>query len=66
MLVSAVGLPDFYCFRYLAFFFQIHATGFFLPWHRLYLQTWEDELRSKCGYTGVQPYWDWTQGNALG
>ncbi|KAF9647444.1 Di-copper centre-containing protein [Thelephora ganbajun] len=39
----------------------IHGTGFFLPWHRLYVQTFEVELRSKCGYTGVQPYWDWTQ-----
>ncbi|KAF9647450.1 Di-copper centre-containing protein [Thelephora ganbajun] len=39
----------------------VHGTGFFLPWHRLYVQTFEDELRSKCGYTGVQPYWDWTQ-----
>ena len=38
-------------------------TGLFLPWHRLYVQTFEDELRSKCGYDGVQPYWDWTQGN---
>jgi len=37
----------------------IHGTGFFLPWHRLYVQTFEDNLRSKCGYTGVQPYWDW-------
>lgn len=39
----------------------IHQTGFFLPWHRLYVQTFEDELRSKCGYDGIHPYWDWTQ-----
>ena len=39
-------------------------TGLFLPWHRQYLQTFEGELRSKCGYDGVHPYWDWTQGNA--
>jgi len=42
---------------------QIHGTGYFLPWHRLYVQTFENALRSKCGYTGVQPYWDWTQGD---
>lgn len=42
---------------------QIHYTGQFLPWHRLYVQTFEDELRSKCGYDGVHPYWDWTKGD---
>jgi len=42
----------------------IHGTGFFLPWHRLFVQTFEDVLRSKCGYTGVHPYWDWTQDTA--
>jgi hypothetical protein len=44
---------------------QIHNTGFFLPWHRQYVQTFEDKLKSECGYNGVQPYWDWTQGNPL-
>jgi len=42
----------------------IHSTGFFLPWHRLFVQTFEDELKCKCGYDGVQPYWDWTQDTA--
>lgn len=42
----------------------IHNTGFFLPWHRLFVQTFEDKLRSICGYDGVQPYWDWTQDTA--
>jgi len=42
----------------------IHNTGFFLPWHRLYIQTFEDRLRSECKYDGVQPYWDWTQDTA--
>lgn len=45
-------------------FLQIHNAGFFLPWHRLFVQTFEDALRSKCGYHGVQPYWDWTKGNS--
>jgi hypothetical protein len=44
-------------------FLQIHSTGFFLPWHRFFVQTLEDELRKQCGYNGVQPYWDWTKGN---
>ncbi|KAF9785224.1 Di-copper centre-containing protein [Thelephora terrestris] len=39
----------------------IHNTGFFLPWHRLYVQALEDGMRLKCGYDGVQPYWDWTK-----
>jgi len=42
----------------------IHGTGFFFPWHRLYVQTLEDKMRSECGYDGVQPYWDWTQDTA--
>ena len=42
---------------------QIHGTGFFLPWHRLYVKTFEEALRKKCGYWGVQPYWDWTKGD---
>jgi tyrosinase len=42
----------------------IHNTGFFLPWHRLFVHTFEDELKCKCGYDGVQPYWDWTQDTA--
>jgi len=39
---------------------DIHFTGFFLPWHRYYVQFLEDSLTKKCGYKGVQPYWDWT------
>jgi len=32
----------------------------FFPWHRQYVQYFEDVLTGKCGYTGVMPYWDWT------
>jgi tyrosinase len=28
--------------------------------HRMFLQEYETALRSECGYTGFQPYWDWT------
>ena len=61
-LVSAIDLFHLYHLNHP----QIHGTGFFFPWHRFYVQTLEDKLRSKCGYSGVHPYWDWTKGNALG
>lgn len=32
----------------------------FLPWHRRFLAIYEFMLRSKCGYSGALPYWDWT------
>ncbi|KAM0808956.1 putative Tyrosinase copper-binding domain-containing protein [Seiridium cardinale] len=38
----------------------IHFVGFFQPWHRMYVAQYEAELRSTCGYTGAQPYWDWS------
>ena len=34
----------------------------FLPWHRYYVQYFEDSLTTKCNYTGTTPYWDWTIG----
>ncbi|TFK72334.1 Di-copper centre-containing protein [Pluteus cervinus] len=43
---------------------QIHSTGWFFPWHRFYLHTYEQTLKNKCGYTGPLPYWDWTQDTA--
>ncbi|KAH7032603.1 uncharacterized protein B0I36DRAFT_241275 [Microdochium trichocladiopsis] len=39
---------------------QIHFVANFLPWHRWYVQLHEDMLRDECGYTGRQPYWDWS------
>jgi tyrosinase len=54
----------------------IHNVGVFLPWHRcayeskfrklstnrcrLTVWTYETVLRDECGYTGAQPYWDYT------
>lgn len=35
-------------------------TGQFLPWHRAYVKAFETALQEKCGYTGTQPYWDWS------
>lgn len=46
-------------------FLKIHGTGSFLPWHRLYVQTFENELGPKCEYASVGLYWDWTQGTIM-
>ncbi|KAF7376539.1 Di-copper centre-containing protein [Mycena sanguinolenta] len=40
---------------------RIHWTGLFFPWHRWYLHLFEKALRTRCGYPGAIPYWDWTQ-----
>lgn len=34
--------------------------GHFLAWHRWFTAVYEKGLREECGYTGAQPYWDWT------
>ncbi|KAL0930091.1 uncharacterized protein CTRU02_214911 [Colletotrichum truncatum] len=39
---------------------EIHFVANFLPWHRWYVQLHENLLRDECGFTGVQPYWDWS------
>ncbi|KAH6867026.1 hypothetical protein BKA58DRAFT_318389 [Alternaria rosae] len=39
---------------------QIHWVGHFLLWHRYFTATYEKALRDECGYTGGQPYWDWS------
>lgn len=36
--------------------------GIFLPWHRQFVNYFEEVLIDKCGYKGSMPYWDWTQG----
>ncbi|CAA9956663.1 Tyrosinase domain containing protein [Pyrenophora teres f. maculata] len=38
----------------------IHFVGHFLLWHRYFLATYAKALRDECGYTGDQPYWDWS------
>ncbi|KAH7065797.1 monooxygenase [Paraphoma chrysanthemicola] len=39
---------------------SIHWVGHFILWHRYFVATYEKALREKCGYTGGQPYWDWS------
>ncbi|KAH8826774.1 hypothetical protein DL96DRAFT_1555998 [Flagelloscypha sp. PMI_526] len=36
----------------------IHGVGQFLPWHRYMVWAYENALRTDCGYTGAQPYWN--------
>ncbi|GJJ15377.1 hypothetical protein Clacol_009653 [Clathrus columnatus] len=38
----------------------IHQTGFFFPWHRLFVWHFEQTLIHQCHYTGSAPYWNWT------
>ncbi|KAK4120100.1 Di-copper centre-containing protein [Parathielavia appendiculata] len=38
----------------------VHASGLFLPFHRYFLHLYEQDLRTKCAYTGPFPYWDWS------
>ncbi|KAI5859643.1 Di-copper centre-containing protein [Durotheca rogersii] len=37
----------------------VHNSAYFLLFHRLYIWTYEEKLRTLCGYTGAFPYWEW-------
>ncbi|ESK82179.1 monooxygenase [Moniliophthora roreri MCA 2997] len=39
---------------------QVHLVWTFLPFHRWFIQFYEDVLRNECNYTGYSSYWDWT------
>ncbi|KNG49848.1 di-copper centre-containing protein [Stemphylium lycopersici] len=39
---------------------DIHWVGHFTLWHRYFIAVYEKALREECGYTGGQPYWDWS------
>ncbi|KAL5492742.1 hypothetical protein ACEPAI_4189 [Sanghuangporus weigelae] len=39
---------------------RIHSTGYFLPFHRWYVAVYEQDLKEKCNYMGVSPYWNWS------
>ncbi|KAJ7322965.1 tyrosinase, partial [Mycena albidolilacea] len=40
---------------------EIHLVGQFLPWHRRFLNVFEQTLRSECDFVGALPYWDWSR-----
>ncbi|KAF1992991.1 Di-copper centre-containing protein [Amniculicola lignicola CBS 123094] len=42
----------------------VHLSAYFLPWHRLFVHAYEKALRDECGYSGGQPYWEWSAGDA--
>lgn len=44
---------------------SIHWTSNFFTWHRYYTWLYEKVLRDECGYTGYQPYWDWSSTDTL-
>lgn len=46
---------------------RIHFNGHMFFWHRHFVWLYEQALRDECGWTGGQPYWDWTldAGNIL-
>ncbi|KAL0930469.1 tyrosinase central domain-containing protein [Colletotrichum truncatum] len=37
----------------------VHLTASFLLFHRYYVYTYEEAFRTKCGYKGTFPYWEW-------
>lgn len=39
----------------------IHITGNFVYWHRMFIWTFEQTLRSECGYSGYLPYWNYAK-----
>jgi tyrosinase len=39
---------------------RIHGTGNFLSWHYYFVHGYDKVLREECGYTGYQPYWNWS------
>ncbi|KAJ6461251.1 Di-copper centre-containing protein [Mycena vitilis] len=45
----------------LVYMHMIHDTGLFLPWHRWFVAVYEEALKSKCGFNGTSPYWNWVQ-----
>jgi tyrosinase len=40
---------------------NVHGNSKFLLWHRYYLFTFEDVLRSECGFDRALPWWDETR-----
>ncbi|KAH7149696.1 hypothetical protein B0J13DRAFT_312956 [Dactylonectria estremocensis] len=39
---------------------DVHFVGFFQAWHRVFVNQYESDLRGLCGYSGAQPYWNWS------
>ncbi len=57
--VNSLDNPD---SRLIQCIHSAHFTGIFFAWHRHFLATMEDLLRTECNYPGHLPFWDWTLG----
>ncbi|KAI5841724.1 hypothetical protein BZA05DRAFT_464252 [Tricharina praecox] len=58
-LNSTMSLYDDFAYVHRELDTTIHEVSLFFPWHRYFVQTYEDALRD-CGYTGHATYWDWS------
>jgi len=54
-----VGIRDWYCWHNGGNFRHLPNADFFLPWHRAYIKTLEDNLRDQDPNV-AQPWWDWS------
>jgi tyrosinase len=55
-----IGSPHRYsdfAYSHLAAMHEAHNTPAFFPWHRSFIHTYENALRTECAYNGFQPYW---------
>lgn len=41
---------------------KIRHNGWSFPWHRWLLYSFENTIKTKCGFQGSNPYWDWRIG----
>ncbi|KAJ6571409.1 Di-copper centre-containing protein [Mycena capillaripes] len=56
---SSSYYDDFVYMHMVSAFLQIHFTGLFLPWHRWFVAVYEIALKTRCGFKGTSPYWNW-------
>ena len=60
LLVPSPSLYDDHVYSHGAAAEDTHGTPIFLPWHRLFISVFDENLRRYCGYHGPMPFWDWT------
>jgi tyrosinase len=46
-----------FAFAHSGAMYEAHNTPAFFPWHRSFLHTFEQVMRTECDYKGFQPYW---------
>lgn len=40
---------------------QVHGNAIFIHWHRYFLHTFEQALRTECNFNSAMPWWDETK-----